>query len=117
MASHGGSLGYSFIAEAYLNFGWIGAPITLGIIGFLFAKLVSWAERSGQPARLAMVACFLTFFLFFSRSEAASNIRLLVWYSLLPYLAVHAVRRFNAKLARRNAIPATRVANEAGTVP
>ena len=35
----GGGLGYSFIAEAYLNFGWFGVPIVTGIIGFLFGNL------------------------------------------------------------------------------
>lgn len=110
-ASQGRGLGFSFIAEAYLNFGWIGTPITLGIIGFLFAKLVLWADRSGQPARLAMVACFLTFFLFFSRSEAGANIRPLFWYSLLPYLAAHGVRQLRSSFPGRKGHFGTSVVN------
>ena len=87
-AEQGGGLGYSFIAEAYLNFGWLGASIVLGLIGFLFGSLVLWAERSGDIARLAMLASFLSFFLVFARGEAGEVVRALVWYSALPYLAV-----------------------------
>ena len=87
-AAHGGGLGYSFIAEAYLNFGWWGAAIVLGIIGFLYSSLVLWADRSGDIARLAMLASFLSFFLGFARGEAIEVVRALMWYSILPYLAV-----------------------------
>jgi oligosaccharide repeat unit polymerase len=87
-AEQGGGLGYSFIAEAYLNFGWWGAFIVLGLIGFLFGSLVLWADLSDDIARLAVVASFLSFFLFFARGEASEVVRALVWYSVLPYLAV-----------------------------
>lgn len=87
-ASHGGGLGFSFIAEAYLNFGWFGAPIVLGAIGFLFGKLTLWAIRSGEPAKMAMIASFISFFLFYARDEAVTQIRPLVWYALIPYLGV-----------------------------
>jgi oligosaccharide repeat unit polymerase len=87
-AAIGGGLGYSFIAEAYLNFGWIGTPLIMGLIGFLFGKFVLWAQRSTEPAKLAMVASFLTFFLLYARGESGSIIRPLIWYSFLPYLLV-----------------------------
>ena len=85
----GGGLGFSFIAEAYLNFGWVGTPIVLGLIGFLLGKIVLWVRRTGEPSKLAMVACFLSFFLVYSRAEAASIIRSLVWYSLIPYFCIY----------------------------
>lgn len=87
-AKLGGGIGYSFIAEAYLNFGWWGATIVLALMGFLFCRLVLWADRPGDIARLALVASFISFFLFFPRSETAAVVRALVWYSALPYLAV-----------------------------
>ncbi len=83
-----GTYGFSFIAEAFLSFGWIGAPIALGIIGFLFAKMTLWAMKSNNPAKLAMLTSFLSFFLFYARSESALIMRSLVWYSVLPYLCV-----------------------------
>lgn len=88
-ASKGGGLGYSFIAEAYLNFGWTGSVIVLCIFGYLFGKLNAWSERSRSSLSLALVATFLSFFLFFARGESASIVRPLLWYSVIPYIAVY----------------------------
>lgn len=96
-AANGGGFGYSFIAEAYLNWGWIGGPLFLGIVGFLFAKLIYWGCRTGAPAKLAVVACFLSFVLFWARGEAIDVVRPLVWYALVPYLLI----RFVAYIDRR----------------
>jgi oligosaccharide repeat unit polymerase len=84
-AATGGGLGYSFIAEAYLNFGWTGTPLAMLVIGFLFAQFVKWGQTSNSTARMAAVACFLSFFLVFARSETGTVLRPLVWYALLPY--------------------------------
>lgn len=87
-ASSGGGLGYSFIAEAYLNFGWFGSPIILAIIGYLFAKFTLNAIKSQDPAKMAMVASFISFFFFYARGESGSNVRPLIWYSFFPYACV-----------------------------
>ncbi len=87
-AASGGSFGYSFIAEAYLNWGWIGGPIFLGIVGYFFAQLVYWGGNTSAPARLAVVASFLTSFIFWSRGESINIVRPLVWYALVPYLMI-----------------------------
>lgn len=96
-AASGGGLGYSFIAEAYLNFGWFGSPIALGILGFLFAKLVLWAERSREPAKMAMVASFTSSFLFYARAESALMVRPLVWYSFIPLFCIFFLRWLRSK--------------------
>jgi hypothetical protein len=85
VAAAGGGLGYSFIAEAYLNFGWFGAPIWLAFIGYLLMRLFMQSDTS-DPARHAMVASFLSFFFVFTRGESAIVVRGLVWYACLPYL-------------------------------
>jgi oligosaccharide repeat unit polymerase len=95
-ASVNGTIGFSFIAEAYMNFGWLGTPIILGGIGFLFAKLVLWADRSEEPAKIALVASFLSFFLFYARAQAADIVRPLVWYSFIPYLGTLLLMKFRA---------------------
>jgi O-antigen polysaccharide polymerase Wzy len=84
-AARGGGYGYSFIAEAYLNFGWVGGPITLGIIGFLFTSLTLWAINSRLPARIALIAIFSAYFPFYARSEATLQVRPLVWSAFMPY--------------------------------
>jgi oligosaccharide repeat unit polymerase len=97
IASLGGSFGFSFIAEAYLNFGWWGAPIILGVSGFLLGKFTLWAVRSGEPARIALLASFISFFLFYARAQATDIVRPLVWYSFIPYLVVCALSSFRSK--------------------
>lgn len=96
-AARGGSFGYSFIAEAYLNFGWFGTPITLGVIGFLFGRFTLWAVSSGEPVKMAMLATFLSYFLFYARAQSDFIVRPLVWYSLIPYLCVCALRSSGTK--------------------
>ncbi|MFO0866251.1 MAG: O-antigen polysaccharide polymerase Wzy [Gemmataceae bacterium] len=88
LASKGGSFGFSFIAEAYLSFGSVGAPWMVALIGFLLANLTLWAVRKPGvvEAKLAVVAAFISFFAFFAREELAFIMRPLVWYSLGPYL-------------------------------
>lgn len=99
-ASKGGGLGFSFVAEAYINFGWFGVTFLLLIFGFLFARMISWAERYNNPARVAALATYMSFFLFFSRSETFSIIRPLVWYMIVPYVTFLVILSLNKKRIR-----------------
>jgi hypothetical protein len=105
VAASGGGLGYSFIAEAYLNFGWFGAPIWLGLIGYFLMRLFLQTD-TGDPARQAMVASFFSFFLVFSRGEAAIVVRGLVWYACLPYLLAAILTIRGRRRKARAAAPA-----------
>lgn len=106
LASRGGGLGYSFLAEAYLNFGWIGTPLVLGLFGFFFAKFVLWAGRSRNLARLALLASSAAYFPFFARADASLIIRPFVWYALLPFLLVYFLAYLqNSKLAKTKFVP------------
>lgn len=98
-AALGGGYGYSFIAEAYLNFGWIGTPIVLILLGYLFARLVLWANTVQQPLKLAAVASFVAFFFMFARSESGTIVRPLLWYAFLPYALTYFVMRFKIGVA------------------
>jgi len=102
-AASGGGLGFSFIAEAYLNFGWFGSPLVLGIMGFLYGKFNLWAIKTNDPAKLAMIASFLSFSLHFARGEVADTvIRPLFWYALLPYLAVKIIDRLASRSSNKD---------------
>jgi oligosaccharide repeat unit polymerase len=85
VAAGGGGLGFSFVAEAFLNFGWFGGPLWLGLLGFGLCKIFSLADGD-DPAKHALVGSFLSFFLIFSRGEAAMVVRGLVWYAVVPYI-------------------------------
>ncbi len=84
-ADRGGSFGFSFIAEAYLNFGWAGIFV-LGGIGFLYGKAIVWAMQDKDPAKMAVMAVFVSFFLFYARGGSEMVFRPFIWYSLIPYL-------------------------------
>jgi oligosaccharide repeat unit polymerase len=93
MVRAGFGLGYSVIAEAYLNFTWIGAPLILFVIGFAVASFVLKVSRSSDPLLFATEAVMISFVLFFSRAESHLFMRPLVWQCLIPYLVVLYLRR------------------------
>jgi len=88
----GGGLGYSFIAEAYANFGWWGAPVLLALLGFAIAKLTSWPKGRDDYARIAFVAVCIATILLWVRGDANIIFRPLIYYALMPYWAVCFVR-------------------------
>jgi oligosaccharide repeat unit polymerase len=101
-ASQGGGRGFSFIAEAYLNFGYVGVPIVLFAIGYCLSKLVRWTGLGARPDRVAFVATAACFAIFLVRAELAVVLRGVVWYSIGPYLAtVWLTRRRTAQALGR----------------
>ena len=101
LAALGGGRGFSFIAEAYANFGWFGAPIALGLIGFLVARLFLWGDRPDRPARIALTGSFMCFFFIYARGESGSLVRYLVWYGVIPYLATYGVMLLRRRISAR----------------
>lgn len=93
-AARGVGMGYSFIAEAYLNFGGVGATIFLFAFGWVYARFVVWSDQVAHPARMAMAASMAFFFLFIARAEMAVIVRGLVWYAVVPYLLTTQVLPF-----------------------
>jgi oligosaccharide repeat unit polymerase len=93
MANKGSfSWAYSLIAEAYLNFGWFGAPLALGIMGFILAKLVLWADKPIDPAKIALVGALMAILPIYARGEFLEIARPIVWGALIPYLGVRVLR-------------------------
>ena len=97
-AREGGGLGFSAVAEAYLNFGVPGIAVSMVLFGFFLARLDLWGN---SPARVAMVATLLAFILRWPRDESASMVRPAFWFAIAPYLAVLALRSFEANHAFR----------------
>ena len=104
MAAQGGGLGFSFVAEAYLNLGVWGVCLFPLLFGWGYGRLVAWASWSSNPLPIAMVGSFLSFFLVFPRADAQSVVRPLVWYALLPYFAV-VLLRHGARARSVEAVP------------
>ena len=81
-AAHGGGYGYSAIAEAYANFGWL-APLFMGLVAVFLIKFYTGSLH--DTAKLALVASFLSFFFIYARGESISVTRSLLWYAVFPY--------------------------------
>jgi len=99
IAERGGGYGFSFIAEAYANFGWLGCLIVMLVLGIFIGKLSIYTEETKNPFLFAVIACFLPQLMFFTRGESALLIRTFAWYSLIPYIL--AISLFKAKVKIR----------------
>ena len=85
VARRGGGLGYSFLAEAYVNFGLGGVAMIALVVGALAARLSLWVDERPDAGRVALVGSILSFALLFARGESASLVRSLFWYAAFPY--------------------------------
>jgi len=102
IAEKRGGIGFSYIAEAFLNFGWWGSPILLAAFGYWICGLVKWSQFTGSPARIAMVASFFSSLLTFTRADSQSVVRPLFWYALAPYLLVRYLEKRERSQPRLN---------------
>jgi oligosaccharide repeat unit polymerase len=87
-AKVGGAWGYSFIAEAYLEFGWVGAPFALAVLGAAIAWFSLWGSNSMHAAKAAAVAAWWIVLLHFPRGPLEGYTRQLVWWSIIPYILI-----------------------------
>jgi hypothetical protein len=94
MAARGGGLGFSFLAEAYLNFSWAGIVIVTALIGYFLSALDQLAELSLDPMIYAAAAVILAFFPKYARADSLDVTRAMVWYCVLPYLCCTAAAKF-----------------------
>jgi oligosaccharide repeat unit polymerase len=90
-AAQGGSIGYSFVADAFLNFGPLGVPLFSLFLGWAIVRFWRWAD--GRVGRLAVVATFVPHLLFSARAEIDVLPRPLVWYGFVPYALYLLIRR------------------------
>ncbi len=104
-AAAGGGRGFSFVAEAYLNFGWL-APFATLALGLFLGRLERWANDNPNEAKDAFLATYLIFFIPYARADSMVIIRPLVWYSGLPYITAKLVAsRRQRRSARRRRDP------------
>jgi oligosaccharide repeat unit polymerase len=87
-ARAGGGLGYSVIAEAYLNFGFIGAGAPMLLLGWGVGRLSRWAEMSHTHWKLCLAAIALVPLLIYGRAEAGNVLRGIVWYTATSYFMI-----------------------------
>lgn len=95
-------LGFSSVAEGYLNFGWPGAFLFLGLIGFFLARF----ERIGaySPKALAVYGAALGGIFFAIRGDFAAVFRMVVWTLVIIWILKQAAiaLRGNSSASRAN---------------
>lgn len=107
-ALQGGGWGFSFIAEAYLEGGWIGAPIWLFLIGAFISTYSCWGSRSANTAAGAAVASWWIVLLHFPRGASEGYTRQLLWWCLVPYVITLLLSRLMGKQATARKVTADR---------
>lgn len=95
-AALGGGLGYSFIAETYENFDWVGVPLVMLVLGWCAGKLSSIVGTRRDPAVLALAATLLSFALIYPRSETSDLVRNVSWYGYVPFLLTRLLSRVHS---------------------
>lgn len=88
----GGRYGFSFIAEAYMNFSWFGPALLLVLLGFVFIRFDMWTIKKEPAIRLVVMATIMLVFIRFPRAESMHVIRPIVWYGLGVYIYYYFVK-------------------------
>lgn len=83
-------LAYSIVAEAYLNWGYLGPPILLGGLGFLTRRLFDRAFYVRNPFRMVIAMIWIATLANWVRNDAFSFWKPILW----PLVMMYAVRLF-----------------------
>lgn len=94
----GGALGYSCVAEAYINFGYPGIVIIAFLLGYILIRIENKVDSRNSPmyyAALCVVAINLTSY---ARGEFADVVRSIFWYMLIPLLMYKFIKPQNIRV-------------------
>jgi hypothetical protein len=91
-ASLGGGIGYSMIAEAYVNGGLVGALAIMLVAGSLLAAAVARTRARRDGIAIATEALLLGALLALPRGESSDIARPLMWNVVLPLVAAAVAR-------------------------
>jgi hypothetical protein len=82
--------GFSFIAEAYESFFWLGA-----VVMYVLGRMIAFFSNSANNNRLTLffVSATMLFFLFFPRDVFMGLARGLLWYGFIPILVILIIQR------------------------
>lgn len=81
-----GGYGFSFFAEAYLNFGWYGAPLFMLLFGILIILIINKQRHLKSLFLDCFVGIMMVQLLYLPRYESAGLFRWLAWYTLIPLM-------------------------------
>lgn len=81
----GGALGYSCVAESYVNFGYVGIILCPLLLGFLLFSIEKKVYNNNNPVGYASLAIVAFYILFYPRGELSEIVRGIAWYMPIPY--------------------------------
>lgn len=86
----GGNMGFSPIAEAFINFGIAGVLIVFAMLGYIMLYLNTGLYKSGpvQPRAVLLYSILVPWFAFFMRLDFASFSKGLIYSQILPVFLV-----------------------------
>jgi oligosaccharide repeat unit polymerase len=85
----GAGLGYSALAETYLNWGWYGVVFGSMVLGWVLGKIHYFSVITPDMAGKVVVASLISLTMTFARGSLCLIVRPFIWYCLAPYLLVH----------------------------
>lgn len=90
--------GFSLLAEAYLNFSWIGGPFMF-LLGYIIAKLLNPKVNNSDYfiIKKILVCVFLYFIITAGRGDTLLIVRYEVFYVLTPFLMIYIVNKLLRK--------------------
>lgn len=88
----GGALGYSCVAEAYINFGWIGVIVFAFLLGTVIMKVENRVENSSYAVSYASWVVVANYLLMYPRGELSTIVRGFFWYMLIPFAFTKLIR-------------------------
>lgn len=88
----GGALGYSCIAEAYINFGWIGVIGVAFLLGMIITKVENRVEDCSYAVSYASWVIVANYLLMYPRGELSTIVRGFFWYMLIPLVFTKLIR-------------------------
>ncbi|MBK1699835.1 O-antigen polysaccharide polymerase Wzy [Thiococcus pfennigii] len=89
--------GYSPIAEAYANFGSIGAPIVFGFFGATAMKMAILGQTVMRRYQLAIAAIAFSSVLIIVRGDSLQVVRAITYYAVFPALMVYLTAKMSKK--------------------
>jgi hypothetical protein len=111
-AAYGGGIGFSLLAEAYDNFGWVGPSVVMMLLLLSLARLSRWTSERQMPWKSAVASAAVSILIFSGRGSSFTFVRRMAWLVVIPYLVVSLNRRFRQRSAvirtgaRKNDSPA-----------
>lgn len=82
----GGALGYSCVAEAYINFGYWGIMIIAFLLGYFLLSIENIVDSFNSPVVYASFVIIAINLMAYPRGEFGEIVRCVFWYMLIPKL-------------------------------